>query len=88
MQEGIGTIITAIIRSRKIFRRLETYIIYRMTSSLVILVRPLSFPCLAVMALSYLGEHDALLPAWGGKPVIANSVQDRLCCAAVKCCTS
>jgi hypothetical protein len=39
LQEGIGTIITAIIRSRKIFRRLETYVIYRMTGSIVILVR-------------------------------------------------
>ena len=28
-QEGISTIITAIVRSRMIFRRLETYIIYR-----------------------------------------------------------
>lgn len=36
-QEGIGTIITAISRSRMIFRRLETYIIYRIASSLLIL---------------------------------------------------
>ena len=38
MQEGIGTIITAIDRSRKIFRRLESYIIYRLASSYLILV--------------------------------------------------
>ena len=37
MQDGISTIIVAIVRSRKIFRRLETYIIYRMASSLLIL---------------------------------------------------
>lgn len=37
LDEGIGTIIKAMIRSRKIFRRLETYIIYRLVSSLVIL---------------------------------------------------
>jgi H+-transporting ATPase len=36
-QEGIGTIITAISRSRMIFRRLETYILYRIASSLLIL---------------------------------------------------
>lgn len=36
-QEGISTIITAISRSRMIFRRLETYIIYRIASSLLIL---------------------------------------------------
>jgi H+-transporting ATPase len=36
-QEGISTIITAICRSRMIFRRLETYILYRITSSLTIL---------------------------------------------------
>jgi hypothetical protein len=36
-QEGIGTIITAIARSRMIFRRLETYILYRVASSLTIL---------------------------------------------------
>lgn len=33
MQEGISTIITAINRSRKIFRRIEAYIIYRKTFS-------------------------------------------------------
>jgi H+-transporting ATPase len=38
-EEGIGTIVTALIRSRKIFRRLETYIVYRMASSIAILVR-------------------------------------------------
>ena len=37
LQEGISTIITAIRRSRMIFRRLETYIIYRMASSILIL---------------------------------------------------
>ncbi len=37
-EEGIGTIITAIVQSRMIFRRLETYIIYRMASSLTILL--------------------------------------------------
>lgn len=37
MQEGISTIITAIQNSHKIFRRLETYIIYRIASSLLIL---------------------------------------------------
>lgn len=37
MQEGISTIITAICRSRMIFRRLETYILYRIASSLLIL---------------------------------------------------
>ena len=37
-QDGISTIITAIVNSRKIFRRLETYIIYRVASSLLILV--------------------------------------------------
>jgi hypothetical protein len=37
VQEGISTIITAIRRSRMIFRRLETYIIYRMASSILIL---------------------------------------------------
>jgi len=36
-EEGIGTIITAISRSRMIFRRLETYILYRVCSSLLIL---------------------------------------------------
>lgn len=36
-EEGISTIITAICRSRMIFRRLETYILYRITSSLTIL---------------------------------------------------
>jgi H+-transporting ATPase len=36
-EEGISTIITAISRSRMIFRRLETYIIYRIASSLLIL---------------------------------------------------
>lgn len=37
VQEGISTIITAIQNSHKIFRRLETYIIYRIASSLLIL---------------------------------------------------
>lgn len=37
LEEGIGTIITAIVRSRKIFRRLETYIVYRLASSINIL---------------------------------------------------
>ena len=37
LQEGISTIITAIHNSHKIFRRLETYIIYRIASSLLIL---------------------------------------------------
>ncbi len=37
LQEGISTIIIAIVRSRKIFRRLEMYIIYRMASSVLIL---------------------------------------------------
>lgn len=37
MQEGISTIITAITNSHKIFRRLETYVIYRIASSLLIL---------------------------------------------------
>jgi H+-transporting ATPase len=36
-EEGIGTIITAIKHSHVIFRRLETYIIYRIASSLLIL---------------------------------------------------
>ena len=36
-QEGISTIITAIMNSHKIFRRLETYVIYRIASSLLIL---------------------------------------------------
>mmetsp|Transcript_8326 Transcript_8326/g.24910 ORF Transcript_8326/g.24910 Transcript_8326/m.24910 type:complete len:686 (+) Transcript_8326:251-2308(+) len=36
-EEGISTIITAICRSRMIFRRLETYILYRIASSLLIL---------------------------------------------------
>ena len=36
-QEGISTIITAIQNSHKIFRRLETYVIYRIASSLLIL---------------------------------------------------
>ena len=36
-QEGISTIITAIEGSRKIFRRLESYIIYRLASSYLIL---------------------------------------------------
>nr|AQM50087.1 P-type ATPase HA2 [Dunaliella maritima] len=36
-REGISTIIIAIVRSRKIFRRLEMYIIYRMASSVLIL---------------------------------------------------
>ncbi|KAL3158516.1 hypothetical protein ABBQ38_010745 [Trebouxia sp. C0009 RCD-2024] len=36
-EEGISTIITAIQNSHKIFRRLETYIIYRIASSLLIL---------------------------------------------------
>ena len=38
MQDGISTIITAIVNSRKIFRRLETYIIYRVASSLLLLI--------------------------------------------------
>ena len=46
-QEGIGTIITAIVRSRKIFRRLETYIIYRMASSILILVSTARAACTA-----------------------------------------
>ena len=37
LQEGISTIITAIERSRQIFRRLESYIIYRLASSYLIL---------------------------------------------------
>ena len=37
MQEGISTIITAIQNSHKIFRRLETYVIYRIASSLLLL---------------------------------------------------
>ncbi|KAK9806555.1 hypothetical protein WJX73_000387 [Symbiochloris irregularis] len=36
-EEGISTIVTAIDCSRKIFRRLETYIIYRLASSYLIL---------------------------------------------------
>ncbi|KAI3423925.1 hypothetical protein D9Q98_009759 [Chlorella vulgaris] len=63
-EEGIGTIITAIIRSRKIFRRLETYIIYRMTSSLVILgffffaiiILHLDFPSWALVLISLLND--------------------------------
>lgn len=38
-EPGISTIVTAIRQSRKIFRRLETYIAYRLASSLIILVR-------------------------------------------------
>merc|ERR1712130_141023 len=37
-EDGISTIITAITRSRKIFRRLECYIIYRIASSLILTV--------------------------------------------------
>lgn len=37
-QEGISTIAIAIKQSRKIFRRLESYIAYRLSSSLIILV--------------------------------------------------
>ena len=39
LQEGISTIITAIKRSHMIFRRLETYLTYRIASSLIILGR-------------------------------------------------
>ena len=37
MQEGLGAIITAIRTSRVIFARLQSYIIYRIASSLLIL---------------------------------------------------
>ncbi|KAK9817909.1 hypothetical protein WJX72_004165 [[Myrmecia] bisecta] len=53
-QEGISTIITAISRSRAIFRRLQTYIIYRMASSLLIL----AFFFLAIIA------FDFEMPTW------------------------
>ena len=54
MQEGISTIITAIRNSHKIFRRLETYVIYRITSSLLIL----SFFFLAIIV------FDFEMPTW------------------------
>lgn len=37
LQEGLSAIITAIISSRVIFARLQSYIIYRIASSLLIL---------------------------------------------------
>ena len=48
-QDGISTIIVAIVRSRKIFRRLESYIIYRIASSLLIL----GFFFLAILIYSF-----------------------------------
>lgn len=48
-EEGIGTIVTAIHASRRIFRRLQTYIIYRMASSLMIL----GFFFLAILILDF-----------------------------------
>lgn len=54
VQEGISTIITAIRNSHKIFRRLETYVIYRITSSLLIL----SFFFLAIIV------FDFEMPTW------------------------
>ncbi|KAK9819692.1 hypothetical protein WJX72_001191 [[Myrmecia] bisecta] len=53
-QEGISTIITAISRSRGIFRRLQTYIIYRVASSMLIL----SFFFVAILA------FDFEIPTW------------------------
>lgn len=57
LDEGIGTIVTAMIRSRKIFRRLQTYIIYRLASSLTILG-------FFVLAFSIRGYFNFDFPTW------------------------
>lgn len=67
-EEGIGTIITAIVQSRMIFRRLETYIIYRMASSLTILmffffaviILAFTFPTWTLVLLSLTNDLSAM----------------------------
>ena len=54
MQEGISTIITAINRSRKIFRRIESYIIYRISCSMTLLI----FFFFAIICMNF------VMPTW------------------------
>ncbi|GBG66655.1 hypothetical protein CBR_g66791 [Chara braunii] len=51
---GLSTIITAVTRSRKIFRRLESYVIYRLASSILVLL----FTFFSLVALRF------QLPSW------------------------
>ena len=67
-KEGITTIIIALIRSRKIFRRLETYIIYRMCSSILILgffffsmlIFNLEFPTWVLVLMNMLNDASVM----------------------------
>ena len=84
-QDGISTIIVAIVRSRKIFRRLESYIIYRIASSLLIL----GFFFLAILI------YNFEIPTWAivvisicnDLSVMATSV-DKVCAlSSDRCCS-
>ncbi|KAK9833891.1 hypothetical protein WJX74_009082 [Apatococcus lobatus] len=67
-EEGISTIITAIVNSRKIFRRLETYVIYRVACSLFIIlffffaivILDLEMPTWTVVVLSLFNDLSAM----------------------------
>lgn len=71
-QEGINTIITAINRSRVIFRRLESYIIYRIASSLTILfffllaivIIGLEFPTWTLVLISLTNDLSAMATSY------------------------
>lgn len=85
LQEGIGTIITAISRSRMIFRRLETYIVYRIASSLLIL----GFFFFAIVILEF------EIPTWVLVSAVlvqddagVNGPGERDCCTATAASTS
>ena len=67
-EEGISTIITAIVKSRKIFRRLETYVIYRIACSLfislffffAIVILDLEMPTWTVVIVSLFNDVSAM----------------------------
>lgn len=67
-EEGISTIITAIVNSRKIFRRLETYVIYRIACSLfislffffAIVILNLEMPTWTIVILSLFNDLSAM----------------------------
>ena len=65
LQEGISTIITAIKRSHMIFRRLETYLIYRFASSIIIM----GFFFLAILI------FDFEIPTWVGAVPVCMPMQ-------------
>ena len=90
-EEGISTIITAIVNSRKIFRRLETYVIYRIACSLfislffffAIVILNLEMPTWTIVILSLFNDLSAMALGLDKVPIL-----DLLPICGCSCCSA